>query len=295
LWGYFDEKRIFSKDLTLPSKMKPMRIGLIGNARRMPMRLAMRRHSQPQKDEVRKQLIVMLKQLVVERAGPDAWMSCVHLVRKPDATPSASLPAAAAGGTPQLDQASVNALSALGLPPNTTEIAFQCRRPDRKLNFSTITGQDPPFTATIELGAPELQRWADLSGCDGAAAMEVASLFEMMADIQVGPSTIRWRFTIDFRKLNDVTVEEFYPFPETRECIESLAGSELFGSLDLSSMYWQIEVHPACARRPPSHWFRNRRRLLCVPPRSFWLEERVRPCAEGISVGATFRRAAGLG
>jgi hypothetical protein len=74
--------------------------------------------------------------------------------------------------------------------------------------------------------------------------MEIASLFEMMADIQVGPSTIRWRFTIDFRKLNDVTVEEFYPFPETRECIESLAGSELFGSLDLSSMYWQIEVHP---------------------------------------------------
>jgi hypothetical protein len=224
LWGYFDEKRIFSKDLTLPSKMRPMRIGLIGNARRMPMRLAMRRHSQPQKDEVRKQLIVMLKQLVVERAGPDAWMSCVHLVRKPDATPSASMPAAAAGCTPQLDQASVNALSALGLPPNTTEIAFQCRRPDRKLNFSTITGQDPPVTATIELGAPELQRWADLSGCDGAAAMEVASLFEMMADIQVGPSTIRWRFTIDFRKLNDVTVEEFYPFPETRECIESLAG-----------------------------------------------------------------------
>jgi hypothetical protein len=83
LWGYFDEKRIFSKDLTLPSKMKPMRIGLIGNARRMLMRLAMRRHSQPQKDEVRKQLIAMLKQLVVERAGPDAWMSCVHLVRPP--------------------------------------------------------------------------------------------------------------------------------------------------------------------------------------------------------------------
>jgi hypothetical protein len=74
--------------------------------------------------------------------------------------------------------------------------------------------------------------------------MTVASLFSMEADIQVGPSLIRWRFTIDFRKLNDVTVEEFYPFPETRECIESLAGDELFGSLDLSSMYWQIEVHP---------------------------------------------------
>ena len=256
MWGYFDEKRIFSKDLTLPSKMNPMRIGLIGNARRMPMRLAMRRHSQPQKDEVRKQLIAMLKQLVVERAGPDAWMSCVHLVRKPDAAPSATSPAAAGGDAapvpPPPDQASLNALSALGLPPNSAEISFHCPKKKKKgsapnlPNFSEITGHNPPpVTATIELGTPELQRWADLSGCGGAAAMEVASLFEMMADIQVGPSTIRWRFTIDFRKLNDVTVEEFYPFPETRECIESLAGSELFGSLDLSSMYWQIEVHPA--------------------------------------------------
>ena len=250
LWGYFDEKRIFSKDLTLPSKMSPMRIGLIGNARRMPMRLAMRRHSQPQKDEVRKQLIAMLKQLVVERAGPDAWMSCVHLVRKPDAPPSVISPAAADGTaapvSPPPDQASLNALAALGLPPSTAEIAFHCKRPKgsgQNLNFSPLPGI-PGVTATIELGTPELQRWADLSGCGGAAAMEIASLFEMMADIQVGPSTIRWRFTIDFRKLNDVTVEEFYPFPETRECIESLAGSELFGSLDLSSMYWQIEVHP---------------------------------------------------
>jgi hypothetical protein len=217
----------------------------------MPMRLAMRRHSQPQKDEVRKQLIAMLKQLVVERAGPDAWMSCVHLVRKPDASPSAKSPAAVDGSVAPIssppDQASLNALSALGLPPSTAEIAFHCKGPrgsSQNLIFSKITGHTPPVTATIELGTPELQRWADLSGWGGAAAMEVASLFEIMADIQVGPSTIRWRFTIDFRKLNDVTVEEFYPFPETRECIESLAGSEVFGSLDLSSMYWQIEVHP---------------------------------------------------
>jgi hypothetical protein len=46
-WGYFDAKRIFSPDLTTPSKMSPMRIKLTGGARRMPMRLAMRRHSQP--------------------------------------------------------------------------------------------------------------------------------------------------------------------------------------------------------------------------------------------------------
>ena len=117
-WGFFDEKRIFSKDLTLPSKMNPMRIRLIGGAHRMPMRLAMRRHSQPQKDEVRKQLITMLRQLVVERAGPDAWMSCVHLVRKPDAPPCTTGGASAEGPAPSpplSDVATLNALQALGL------------------------------------------------------------------------------------------------------------------------------------------------------------------------------------
>ena len=49
----------------------------------------------------------MLKQLVAERAGPDAWMSGDHLVRKPDAAAS---PAAES-------EASVNALAALGALP----------------------------------------------------------------------------------------------------------------------------------------------------------------------------------
>ncbi len=51
----------------------------------------------------------MRKQLVAERAGPDAWMSCVHLVHKPDAAAS---PAADS-------EAYVNALAALALgrPP----------------------------------------------------------------------------------------------------------------------------------------------------------------------------------
>jgi hypothetical protein len=33
--------------------------------------------------------------------------------------------------------------------------------------------------------------------------------------------------------------------PETRECIEYLAGGEIFGSADLSAMYWQIELDEA--------------------------------------------------
>ena len=118
-WGYFDAKRIFSPDLTTPSKMSPMRIKLTEGARRMPMRLAMRRHSQPQKDEVRKQLITMLKQLVAERAGPDAWMSCVHLVRKPDATPAQTV---------DTSDAVINALAALGVTSGDTVLRVELPR-----------------------------------------------------------------------------------------------------------------------------------------------------------------------
>jgi len=246
-WGYFDGKRIFSADLTTPSKMSPMRIKLMGGARRMPMRLAMRRHSQPQKDEVRKQLITMLKQLVAERAGPDAWMSCVHLVRKPDA------PIPAAGHS----EAAINALAAMGGLPDAASMTLHmpCISSSKSASGSgngsgsgsgngSGSGSGSGSVTSVELDVHTLQRWADSCGSNGAMAMEIATLFSMEADIQVGSSQIRWRFTIDFRKLNEVTVEEFYPFPETRECIESLAGDELFGSLDLSSMYWQIEVHP---------------------------------------------------
>ena len=52
----------------------------------------------------------------------------------------------------------------------------------------------------------------------------------------------RWRFCIDYRKVNRILIQEQYPLPETRECIEYLAGGEIFGSADLSAMYWQIEL-----------------------------------------------------
>jgi len=43
-------------------------------------------------------------------------------------------------------------------------------------------------------------------------------------------------------------VDEFYPLPETRECILKLAGCELFGTVDLTAMYWQCELHPDSRR-----------------------------------------------
>ena len=74
-WGFYDRKRIFSPDLSTPSKMQEMDIRLKPGAIPPSARLTMRRHTPVQKDEVRKQLIAMLHHAVAERATPEAWMS----------------------------------------------------------------------------------------------------------------------------------------------------------------------------------------------------------------------------
>ena len=53
-----------------------------------------------------------------------------------------------------------------------------------------------------------------------------------------------WRYCIDFRALNAVTVKDAYPLPRIDDCIDGLAGKELFCTLDMNSGYWQIPIAP---------------------------------------------------
>ena len=47
---------------------------------------------------------------------------------------------------------------------------------------------------------------------------------------------------VDYRKLNEVTRKDAYPLPRIDECLDSLANSRLFSTLDLQSGYWQVEL-----------------------------------------------------
>jgi transposase InsO family protein len=51
-----------------------------------------------------------------------------------------------------------------------------------------------------------------------------------------------WRFCIDFRDLNKVTVKDQYPLPRISDLIHSIKGSKFFAALDLRSGYWQVPV-----------------------------------------------------
>ncbi|KFD64246.1 hypothetical protein M514_23530 [Trichuris suis] len=51
-----------------------------------------------------------------------------------------------------------------------------------------------------------------------------------------------WRFCVDYRKLNAVTVRDVYPLPRTDDVLDRLGGSRYFSKLDLRNGYWQLEV-----------------------------------------------------
>ena len=58
--------------------------------------------------------------------------------------------------------------------------------------------------------------------------------------VLVKKKTGDWRFCIDFRKLNDVTIDDEYPLPRIQDLLRSVRDSKYFVALDLRSGYWQI-------------------------------------------------------
>lgn len=54
----------------------------------------------------------------------------------------------------------------------------------------------------------------------------------------------RYRVVVDYRKLNELTVDEKYPLPRFEDILDRMSGATVFSTLDLKAGYHQIRLHP---------------------------------------------------
>ena len=73
------------------------------------------------------------------------------------------------------------------------------------------------------------------------------------------------RLTIDYRKLNEVTVADAYPMPNINNLFSTLYSSKLYSCMDMCSGYMQLKVHPRDVKKTAFAVPQGAFHFLCMP------------------------------
>lgn len=103
-------------------------------------------------------------------------------------------------------------IKAYRLPPTQTDEIR--RQVDKMLKDDVIRESNSPWSAPVHLVPKKL----DASGQQ------------------------KWRMVVDYRRLNEITVDDKYPLPNINDLFDKLGKSMYFSTLDLASGYHQLQV-----------------------------------------------------
>lgn len=56
---------------------------------------------------------------------------------------------------------------------------------------------------------------------------------------------VKWRLVVDFRRVNEKTVDDKYPIPNITDVLDKLGKCQYFTTLDLASGFYQVEMDPS--------------------------------------------------
>lgn len=80
---------------------------------------------------------------------------------------------------------------------------------------------------------------------------------------------IKYRLVIDYRRLNDITIEDKYPLPNINDILDRIGRAQYFTTLDLASGYHQVEMDPADIEKTAFSTDRGHYELLKNAPSTF--------------------------
>ena len=77
---------------------------------------------------------------------------------------------------------------------------------------------------------------------DDAGLIEISDSAWSAPVVLIRKKDGRWRFCVDYRKLNAVTIRDVYPLPRIADVLSRLERAQYFSILDLQAGYHQIPV-----------------------------------------------------